>query len=351
MTMSDPFMPPFGLKPKPTQPVVLTVSLNVMSPCNLSKPHFRQTKWFWSRYSMKGMVGSDASALCVATKNMQSRGSRECMMSLCCWRASNWAHFVRRGQIPSHPSLTHLQYLMNLGDTSKEKSAQSYSIRPTHTWPSCSHIWIHISNYFSLKFKDFFSLFLIFSLKSASWPSFMSEAWKIFQIKRIQRIFLSVWSSCGQVGSFSCWYQPVLPVLVRPLLASDVWYMRRWRGGMKGALAHWPPLIPSPITLDSVSQILSTKSHWCIFLIEILTWLFTVHTLQLSLSPQLTCLNSLNTDSLPPTFSLLSSFTHQQRGEVNAECPSTSFRHLYLHFFCDNLLLLPPTFVVIKNYF
>lgn len=80
--MSDPFMSPFGLKPKPTQPVVLTASWNVMSPAGLSKPHFRHTSCSWSRYSIKGIVTSIAHDPVAQISSREKKGSGEHMMPL-----------------------------------------------------------------------------------------------------------------------------------------------------------------------------------------------------------------------------------------------------------------------------
>lgn len=81
MTISEPCMPPLGLKPKPTQPVVLTASWNVMFPWRSSKPHFRHTRRSWSRYSMKGRPGCDdpLAALVPRLSSTARRGSGECM--------------------------------------------------------------------------------------------------------------------------------------------------------------------------------------------------------------------------------------------------------------------------------
>lgn len=78
MTRSDPCMFPLGLKPKPTQPVVLTTSWNVMVPWRSSKPHFKHTRCSWSRYSMKGRPGSD-DAQTQRLSSTARRGSSERM--------------------------------------------------------------------------------------------------------------------------------------------------------------------------------------------------------------------------------------------------------------------------------
>lgn len=117
MTISEPFIPPLGLKPRPTQPVVLTTSLNVMFPWWLSKPQLRHTRWFLSRYSIKGRsVGSDVFALSAQT-NMKRRGSRETMMRPWSCRHSNWAGSP--GYVPSHLPSTHLHCWMGWGDDCK----------------------------------------------------------------------------------------------------------------------------------------------------------------------------------------------------------------------------------------
>ena len=114
MTISAPFIIPLGLKPKPTQPVVLTVSLNVMSPFRSSKPHSRHTWWSRSRYTMKGMECCDATAPLGPARERQRKRSRERMMSLWSWKSSHWAQCLWTHKTPSLPPSSHTP--------------------PTHTW-------------------------------------------------------------------------------------------------------------------------------------------------------------------------------------------------------------------------
>ncbi len=60
MTTSAPVIPPLGLKPIPTQPLVLTVSSNKMVPWISSNPHLSHTLCSRSRCSEKGRRGSSS---------------------------------------------------------------------------------------------------------------------------------------------------------------------------------------------------------------------------------------------------------------------------------------------------
>lgn len=114
MTISAPFIPPLGLKPKPTQPVVLTTSSKVMFPCSWSKPQLRRARRFWSRNSPKGRSeGSDVCVLSVQ-RNMKKRGRKETMMCPWACRRSKWAWSLRN--VPPHLPPTHLHCWMGSGD-------------------------------------------------------------------------------------------------------------------------------------------------------------------------------------------------------------------------------------------